>query len=78
MSSSSEQAALEVLYIAVRNLGQFRCPNAGDPQSGLETSAAGVHDLLRRRIPTYDDRHYHLHRRSDAPLIPRLMIVTSW
>ena len=47
----SEQAALKVLYLAVRNLEEYRGPNGRDPQLGLETSAASVHDLLRGTHP---------------------------
>jgi hypothetical protein len=47
----SEQAALKVLYLAVRNLGGIPPPERGDPQLRVETSAAGVHDLLRRTNP---------------------------
>jgi putative transposase len=47
----SEQAALKVLYLAVRNLEEFRRPNTGIRSSGHETSPPGVHDLLRRTNP---------------------------
>ena len=43
----SEQAALKVLYLAVRNLEEFRTPNLGSAVPGGK-SAAGIHDLLRR------------------------------
>jgi hypothetical protein len=47
----SEQAALKVLYLAVRNLEDYRSPNVGVRSSGVETGTAGVHDLLRRTNP---------------------------
>jgi hypothetical protein len=47
----SEQAVLKVLYLAVRNLEEFRGPNTGIRSSGHETGVAGVHDLLRRADP---------------------------
>ena len=47
----SEQAALKVLYLAVRNLQDYRSPEYRDPQLGMETSPPGVHDLLRRTNP---------------------------
>lgn len=46
----SGQAALKVLHLAVRNLDEYRSPNT-DTRSRLETSPAGVHDLLRRTDP---------------------------
>jgi transposase-like protein len=47
----SEQAALKVLYLAVRNLEEFRRPNVGIRSSGHETGAPGVHDPLRWANP---------------------------
>ena len=47
----TEQAALKVLYLAVRNLAGLPGPEHRDPQFRLETSAPGVHDLLRRTNP---------------------------
>ncbi len=47
----SEQAALKVLYPAVRNLDDYRRPSVGIRSSRVETSAPGVHDLLRRTNP---------------------------
>ena len=47
----TEQAALKVLYLAVRNLQDYRGPNTGNPQLRVETSAPGIHDLLRRANP---------------------------
>ena len=44
----SEQAALKVLYLAVRNLEEFRSPQVG---TGLEESATDIHDLLRGTHP---------------------------
>ena len=63
----SEQAALKVLYLAVRNLEDYRGPNAG---SGAR---AGNRPSRRSRFTSKDesqphDRHDHLHRRSDAPV----------
>jgi transposase-like protein len=47
----SEQAALKVLYLAVRNLEEFRGRNTGIRSSGRKQGASGVHDLLRRANP---------------------------
>ena len=47
----SEQAALKVLYLAVRNLEEFRTAQRRDPQLRMETGAPGIHDLLRRPDP---------------------------
>ncbi len=47
----SEQAALKVLYLAVRNLEDLPQPEHRDPQLRVETGAAGIHDLLRRTNP---------------------------
>jgi len=47
----SEQAALKVLYLAVRNLQDYHSPNTGIRSFGWETGPAGVHDLLRRTNP---------------------------
>ena len=47
----SGQAALKVLYLAVRNLQDYRGPNVGTPQHRVETGPAGLHDLLRRPDP---------------------------
>jgi hypothetical protein len=63
----SEQAALKVLYLAVRNLQDYRSPEYRDPQLG-----GGNKPSRRSRFTSKDesrphDRHDHLHRRSDAP-----------
>ena len=47
----SEQAALKVLYLAVREPAGLPRAERGDPQRRVETGAAGVHDLLRRPNP---------------------------
>jgi putative transposase len=44
----SEQAALKVLYLAIRNIEDHHARNVGMRSSGLEAGAAGIHDLLRR------------------------------
>jgi transposase-like protein len=62
----SEQAALKVLYLAVRNLEEFRSPTAGLRSSGWKQALQAFTIYFEGRIPTHD-RHDHLHRRSDAP-----------
>ena len=62
----SEQAALKVLYLAVRNLEDYRARNVGSAARG------GNRHSRRSRSTSKDesqphDRHDHLHRRSDAP-----------
>jgi Transposase, Mutator family len=47
----SEQAALKVLYLAVRNIEDYRRPNTGIRSSGVEASPPGIHDLLRGPDP---------------------------
>jgi transposase-like protein len=47
----SEQAALKVLYLAVRNLEELPRPARRDPELRMEAGPAGVHDLLRRTNP---------------------------
>jgi hypothetical protein len=69
----SEQAALEVLYLAVRNIEDY----------GVATSASGVRALQALTIYFEDesqphDRHDHLHRRSDAPHRWAGSGVVSW
>src|SRR5262245_12349804 len=59
----SEQAALKGLYLAVRNLEEYRRPNVGTRSSGWKQAIQSVHDLLRGTHPhtmtatiTYTDR----------------------
>jgi hypothetical protein len=47
----SEQAALKVLYLAVRNLEEFRSPSAGIRSPGWKQALQAFHDLLRRANP---------------------------
>jgi putative transposase len=47
----SEQAARKVLYLAVRNLEEFRTPNVGIRSSGWKQALQAVHDPLRRANP---------------------------
>ena len=65
----SEQAALKVLYLAVRNLQDYRTRTPGSGAPG------GNRPCRRSRSTSKDesrphDRHDHLHRRSDAPSRP--------
>ena len=47
-----EQAALKVLYLAVRNLGEFRSPNAGIRSSGWKQALQAFTIYFEGRIPT--------------------------
>jgi hypothetical protein len=46
------QAALKVLYLAVRNLGEFRRPNVGIRSSGWKQALQAFTIYFDRRIPT--------------------------
>ena len=48
----SEQAALKVLYLAVRNLEEFRGPNAGIRSSGWKQALQAFTIYFDGRIPT--------------------------
>jgi putative transposase len=48
----SEQAALKVLYLAVRNLEEFRSPNAGIRSSGWKQALQAFTIYFEGRIPT--------------------------
>src|SRR5215472_11384862 len=48
----SEQAALKVLYLAVRNLEEFRTPNAGIRSSGWKQALQAFTIYFDGRIPT--------------------------
>jgi putative transposase len=48
----SEQAALKVLYLAVRNLEEFRSPNAGIRSSGWKQALQAFTIYFDGRIPT--------------------------
>jgi hypothetical protein len=62
----SEQAVLNVLYLAVRNLEEFRRPNVGIRASGWKQAPQAFTIYFQGRSPPHD-RHHHLHRQSDAP-----------
>ena len=49
---SSEQAALKVLYLAVRNLEDYRGPNAGTRSSGRKQALQAFTIYFDGRIPT--------------------------
>ena len=68
----SEQAALKVLYQAVRNLEDFRRPNVGIRSSGWKQALQAFTVYFDGRSPTHENRHDHLHRRSDAPQLNAL------
>src|SRR6266516_8008620 len=65
----SEQAALKVLYLAVRNLEEFRRPNVGIRSSGWKQALQAFTIYFEGRIRPHENRHDHLHRRSDAPFL---------
>ena len=67
----SEQAALKGLYLAVRNLQDYRNANTGIRSSGWKQALQAFTIYFEGRIPPHD-RHDHLHRRSDAPEPHRL------
>jgi putative transposase len=48
----SEQAALKVLYLAVRNLEEFRGPTAGLRSSGTKQALQACTIYFDGRIPT--------------------------
>jgi len=48
----SEQAALKVLYLAVRNLEEFRRPNVGIRSSGWKQALQAFTIYFDGRIPT--------------------------
>ena len=49
---SSEQAALKVLYLAVRNLEEFRGPDTGIRSSGWKQALQAFTIYFEGRIPT--------------------------
>jgi putative transposase len=48
----SEQAALEILYLAVRDLEEFRGPNTGIRSSGWKQALQAFTIYFEGRIPT--------------------------
>ncbi len=48
----SEQAALKVLYLAVRNLGDYRTPNTGIRSNGWKQALQAFTIYFDGRIPT--------------------------
>jgi putative transposase len=48
----SEQAALKVLYLAVRNLDEYRSPNVGTRSSGWKQALQAFTIYFEGRIPT--------------------------
>ena len=66
----SGQAALKVLYLAVRNLEEFRRPNVGIRSSGWKQALQAFTIYFDAGSPPHENRHDHLHRRSDVPLVP--------
>jgi transposase-like protein len=48
----SEQAALKVLYLAVRNLDSFRSPSVGTRSSGWKQALQAFTIYFEGRIPT--------------------------
>jgi putative transposase len=62
----SEQAALKVLYLAVRNLDEFRSPTVGTKSSAGNKPCKHSPSTSRGGSPPHD-RRAHLHKPSDAP-----------
>jgi transposase-like protein len=50
--SEHEQAALKVLYLAVRNLDEYRSPNVGTRSSGWKHALQAFTIYFEGRIPT--------------------------
>jgi len=48
----SEQAALKILYLAARNLEEFRRPNTGIRNPGWKQAPQALTIYSGRRIPT--------------------------
>jgi putative transposase len=48
----SEQATLKVLYLAVRNLDEFRSPSVGTSSSGWKKALQAFTIYFQGRIPT--------------------------
>jgi transposase-like protein len=63
----SEPAALKVLYLAVRNLEEFRGRSVGIRSSGWKQALQAFTSTSTAGSPPDENRHDHLHRRSDAP-----------
>ena len=63
----SEQAALKVLYLAVRNLEEFCSPNIGSAVPDGNRRFRHLRSTSKDESQPHD-RHGHLHRRPDAPL----------
>lgn len=65
----SGQAALKVLYLAVRNLEEFRSPNTGIRSAGWNRRCGSrcSRSTSTGGSPPHENRHSHLHRRPDAP-----------
>ena len=63
----SGQAALKVLYLAVRNLEEFRGPTVGTRSAGRKRHFRRSRSTSPGESRPHDMRHDHLHRRSDAP-----------
>jgi transposase-like protein len=61
----SGQAALKVLYLAVRNLDDYRRPNVGSAVPGGNRRSRLSRSTSRDESQAHD-RHDHLHRRLDA------------
>jgi transposase-like protein len=59
----SEQAALKVLYLAVRNLEEYLRPNVGTRSSGWKQAIQAFTSTSRDASPHHD----HLHRPPDTP-----------
>jgi transposase-like protein len=63
----SEQAALKVLCLAVRNLEEFRTPAWESAAPGGSRRCRHSRSTSTDGSPPHENRHDHLHRRSDAP-----------
>jgi hypothetical protein len=72
----SGQAARKVPYLAVRNLEEFRRPNAGIRSSGWNRRCRRSRSTSTGGSRPHENRHDHLHRWSDAP--PPVTRVGRW
>ncbi len=65
----TEQSALKVLYLAVRNLEDYRGRRSGSEVQGWKQALQAFTIFAEDESP-HHDRHDHLHRRTDAPSAP--------
>jgi transposase-like protein len=63
----SEQAALKVLYLAVRNMEEFGSPMSVSAARGGKRRCKRSRSTSTGESQPHETSHDHLHRRSDAP-----------